>query len=193
MACPPFFVPLTSPPLPTKQKKHVVSELPSFVSDRYLVYFDPQAKYLPNINPGNPGKRIDFVKSKVLSQHFDQFSPYCIFNNDMKNPCKGTLFRLALRTQTQVHSIHVRLPLPLVPLSFFSFAFRCPFGDWGSGHHIPTPNACARHGILAISRFVVHAVAYILSDTVLYCPQKHKKRPNKVNYQSRVIRTMTSI
>ena len=31
------------------------TELPSFISSKYLVMLDPQAKYLPNVNPSNPG------------------------------------------------------------------------------------------------------------------------------------------
>ena len=39
-----------------------LTDLPTFVSDRFVVMFDPQAKHLPNVNPSNPGKMIDFVK-----------------------------------------------------------------------------------------------------------------------------------
>jgi sacsin len=33
-----------------------LTEVPTFVSGPYIVMFDPQARYLPNINPANPGK-----------------------------------------------------------------------------------------------------------------------------------------
>lgn len=32
-----------------------MTDIPSFVSGRYIVYFDPQAKFLPDVNPANPG------------------------------------------------------------------------------------------------------------------------------------------
>ena len=32
------------------------TDLPSFVSDRYLVVLDPQARHLPHVNPSNPGQ-----------------------------------------------------------------------------------------------------------------------------------------
>jgi sacsin len=31
------------------------TDLPSFVSANYLVMLDPQARFLPNVNPSNPG------------------------------------------------------------------------------------------------------------------------------------------
>ena len=31
------------------------TDLPSFVSSNYLVMLDPQARFLPNVNPSNPG------------------------------------------------------------------------------------------------------------------------------------------
>lgn len=78
-----------------------LSELPSFVSSDFLIYFDPQCKYLPNINPGNPGKRINFVKQQILKKFPDQFYPFKMFNNDMASTFKGTIFRLPLRSMTQ--------------------------------------------------------------------------------------------
>eukprot|EP01084_Bolivina_argentea_P207490 353999_1 len=47
-----------------------LSELPSFVSSNYLIYFDPQCKYLKNVNPANPGKKINFVKKKKTKKLF---------------------------------------------------------------------------------------------------------------------------
>ncbi|KAL2612990.1 hypothetical protein R1flu_024682 [Riccia fluitans] len=78
-----------------------LSDLPSFVSGRYVVMFDPHCKFLPRISAANPGKRIDFVSSGVLQRHRDQFSPYCGFGCDMEHPYKGTLFRFPLRTVQQ--------------------------------------------------------------------------------------------
>lgn len=31
------------------------TDLPSFISSKYLVMLDPQARFLPNVNPSNPG------------------------------------------------------------------------------------------------------------------------------------------
>ncbi|KAI5066266.1 hypothetical protein GOP47_0018890 [Adiantum capillus-veneris] len=78
-----------------------LSDLPSFVSGRHIVYFDPHCKFLPNVSAVNPGKRIDFVKSAALSYYKDQFLPYCMFGCDMKTPFQGTLFRFPLRTVSQ--------------------------------------------------------------------------------------------
>ena len=77
-----------------------LTDVPQFVSDRYVVMFDPQAKYLPDINPSNPGKIIDFVKSNkaVRTTYQDQFLPLQSFGCDLQNPFDGTLFRLPLRT-----------------------------------------------------------------------------------------------
>merc|ERR1712129_350406 len=62
----------------------------------------PQCEYLPNMNPGNPGKRINFVKQQqIIKQYPSQFAPFRIFDCDMLNAFEGTLFRLPLRTPTQ--------------------------------------------------------------------------------------------
>ena len=39
-----------------------LTELPAFVSAGKWCSFDPQAKFLPNVNPSNPGKMVDFIK-----------------------------------------------------------------------------------------------------------------------------------
>jgi hypothetical protein len=77
-----------------------LTDVPQFVSDKYVVMFDPQAKFLPDINPANPGKIIDFIKSSgaVNSTYADQFHPLKAFGCDLKTPFNGTLFRLPLRT-----------------------------------------------------------------------------------------------
>lgn len=74
-----------------------LTELPSFISSKYLVYFDPQAKYLPDIKPGNPGKRIDFIKRfKQINKYPNQFNVFKVFNHDFKEEFKG-IFYLFLR------------------------------------------------------------------------------------------------
>ncbi|KAL9266715.1 Sacsin-like protein, partial [Drosera capensis] len=78
-----------------------LTDLPSFVSGKHVVLFDPQSSYLPNISSANPGKRIDFVSSNALSLNEDQFLPYCAFGCDMKKHFNGTLFRFPLRNADQ--------------------------------------------------------------------------------------------
>ncbi|KAG4170211.1 hypothetical protein ERO13_A12G134051v2 [Gossypium hirsutum] len=78
-----------------------LTDLPSFVSGKYVVLFDPQGFYLPNVSTANPGKRIDFVSSSALSIYNDQFLPYRVFGCDMKSSFAGTLFRFPLRNSDQ--------------------------------------------------------------------------------------------
>lgn len=78
-----------------------LTDLPSFVSDKYVVLFDPHGSYLPNVSAANPGKRLDFVSSSAMPLYEDQFKPYCAFGCDMKKPFPGTLFRFPLRTADQ--------------------------------------------------------------------------------------------
>ncbi|KAL7180871.1 hypothetical protein ACSBR1_039850 [Camellia fascicularis] len=78
-----------------------ITDLPSFVSGKYVVMFDPQGVYLPNVTMSNPGKRIEYVTTSALSLYKDQFLPYCAFGCDMKIPFPGTLFRFPLRNADQ--------------------------------------------------------------------------------------------
>lgn len=78
-----------------------LTELPSFVSGKYVVMFDPQGIYLPKVSAANPGKRIDFIRCSAISQYRDQFLPYCAFDCDMESSFDGTLFRLPLRNADQ--------------------------------------------------------------------------------------------
>jgi sacsin len=78
-----------------------LTDLPSFVSGKYVVLFDPQSFYLPKVSAANPGKRIDYVSSSAISLYKDQFFPYCAFGCDMKLPFAGTLFRFPLRNADQ--------------------------------------------------------------------------------------------
>lgn len=78
------------------------TELPSFISDHFLVMLDPSAKYLPNVNPNNPGKIVDWLKDKhLVNQLEDQFRPYQMPDLNWSKSFPGTLFRLPLRTQAQ--------------------------------------------------------------------------------------------
>lgn len=78
-----------------------LTDLPSFASGKYVVFFDPQGAYLPHISAANPGKRINFVSSSAISAYKDQFLPYCAFGCDMKSSFAGTLFRFPLRNADQ--------------------------------------------------------------------------------------------
>ncbi|KAK9274779.1 hypothetical protein L1049_022031 [Liquidambar formosana] len=81
-----------------------LTDLPSFVSGKYVVLFDPQGVYLPKVSTANPGKRIEYVSSSAISLYKDQFFPYCAFGCDMKSPFPGTLFRFPLRNADQAAS-----------------------------------------------------------------------------------------
>ncbi|KAM3391279.1 hypothetical protein ACQJBY_012755 [Aegilops geniculata] len=81
-----------------------LTDLPSFVSGKYVVMFDPQGAYLPNVSAANPGKRIDYVSSTALTLYGDQLSPYRAFGCDMKALFQGTLFRFPLRNAEQASS-----------------------------------------------------------------------------------------
>lgn len=81
-----------------------LTDLPSFVSGKYVVMFDPQGAYLPNVSAANPGKRIDYVTSTAVTLYSDQLSPYRAFGCDMKAPFQGTLFRFPLRNAEQASS-----------------------------------------------------------------------------------------
>src|SRR3546814_19134902 len=60
-------------------------DLPSFVSSKFLVMFDPQARFLPNVNPSNPGKMVNFVdNSSVVDTLSDQFAPFRAFGCDFR-------------------------------------------------------------------------------------------------------------
>ncbi|CAM9522156.1 unnamed protein product [Phaeothamnion confervicola] len=79
-----------------------LSELPSFVSGHKWCCFDPQAQFLPNVNPSNPGKMVDFLEHKAVIEQFpDQFSPLMAFGCDFRAPYGATLFRFPLRTSAQ--------------------------------------------------------------------------------------------
>ena len=44
------------------------TDLPSFVSQKQLVMLDPQARFLPNVNPSNPGKMVDWHSNPEIVQ-----------------------------------------------------------------------------------------------------------------------------
>lgn len=84
------------------------TELPSFISDRYLVMLDPQARFLPNVNPSNPGKIVNWVDNRaIFNAYADQFVPYSTPGMNWSKPFQGTLFRLPLRTAEQAQSSYL--------------------------------------------------------------------------------------
>ncbi|CAM9577819.1 unnamed protein product [Choristocarpus tenellus] len=79
-----------------------LTELPAFVSASRWCSFDPQAAFLPNVNPANPGKMVEFLKYPEIIERFpDQFSPLYAFGCDLRSEFAGTLFRFPLRTPAQ--------------------------------------------------------------------------------------------
>ncbi|CAN0428881.1 unnamed protein product, partial [Discosporangium mesarthrocarpum] len=82
-----------------------LTELPSFVSAGRWCSFDPQAAFLPNVNPANPGKMVEFLKHPDTIERFpDQFGPLHAFGCDFRSHYPGTLFRFPLRTPAQASS-----------------------------------------------------------------------------------------
>ena len=88
-----------------------LTDVPSFVSGKNFVIFDPHTTFLGKALPGNsPGIRIDLQKMKnlkMMKRLNNQFMPFqdvfgCDLSVSQKQPFfRGTLFRLPLRTQTQ--------------------------------------------------------------------------------------------
>ncbi|KAI6646906.1 Sacsin-like [Oopsacas minuta] len=78
-----------------------LTDLPSFVSGRYIHMLDPNRKFLHRSNP--PGIQVDFVLNNTETFEFrDQFSVFNLklFGCDVfdPEPFNGTLFRLPFRT-----------------------------------------------------------------------------------------------
>lgn len=83
-----------------------VTELPTFASGSKVVFLDPQARFVPKVDPTNPGKMIDvFEDSGLISQFADQFAGFDgAFGWSRSRSFKGTLFRLPLRTTKQAET-----------------------------------------------------------------------------------------
>lgn len=47
-----------------------LTDLPAFVSAGKWCTFDPQAAFLPSVNPANPGKMVDFLKNPETVQRY---------------------------------------------------------------------------------------------------------------------------
>jgi hypothetical protein len=79
-----------------------VTDVPSFVSDSKIVFFDPHCRIDPSITVANPGCLLDFVENPPdASLHADQYSPFLVFGNTFKKRYDGTIFRLPIRTAEQ--------------------------------------------------------------------------------------------
>lgn len=74
------------------------TDVPSFVSGDYLVYFDPHAVNLPGTSLAQPGLKISATSGRLLLQFPDQFSPFLFFGCSLASHFEGTLFRFPLRS-----------------------------------------------------------------------------------------------
>jgi hypothetical protein len=78
-----------------------LTDLPSFVSGRYISFLDPSAKFLPTQGypPKKPrGTRIDFIEKDFKKTFPAQCFPYEALGCDFSKEFEGTLFRFPLRT-----------------------------------------------------------------------------------------------
>ncbi|XP_052814238.1 sacsin-like [Mya arenaria] len=82
-----------------------LTDVPSFVSGRNMVIFDPHERYLDESNP-KKGIKIPLSKRTLVKRHVDQFMPFeglfgCSIVGESFTSFEGTLFRLQLRTAVQ--------------------------------------------------------------------------------------------
>ena len=76
-----------------------ITDIPSFVSHKYLYIFDPTLTYLKDEikNPARPGKKVTF-NSKFISKS-KQLAPYVgLFGFNPQNDYEGTMFRFPFRS-----------------------------------------------------------------------------------------------
>ena len=82
-----------------------LTDVPMFVSGTKVVMFDPQASFVPGINPANPGKMVDCSREngrKLVQSLPHVFEPLRVFGCKLEGEdFNGTTFRFALRTETQ--------------------------------------------------------------------------------------------
>ncbi len=69
-----------------------------FISGRTFAILDPQQKYARARVDVSPGRRYDFIASKLCDEYPDQMKPFCIFDQSLQQEFNGTLFRFPLRT-----------------------------------------------------------------------------------------------
>ncbi|WAR11126.1 SACS-like protein [Mya arenaria] len=82
-----------------------LTDVPSFVSGRNMVIFDPHERYLDESDP-KKGIKIPLSKRTLVKRHVDQFMPFeglfgCSIVGESFTSFEGTLFRLQLRTAVQ--------------------------------------------------------------------------------------------
>jgi len=82
-----------------------LTDVPMFASGSKIVMFDPQASFVPGINPANPGKMIDCAHEngrKLVQSLPKVFDPLRVFGCRLSGEdYDGTIFRFALRTESQ--------------------------------------------------------------------------------------------
>ena len=61
-----------------------VTDLPGFVSRKYLVLLDPHCAHMPNASRTEPGKMLNFTKPGMKAQYADQLAPFELFGNTME-------------------------------------------------------------------------------------------------------------
>ena len=88
-----------------------LTDVPSFLSRKYLTIFDPHAKYIgERVGLNEPGMQIDVVKEEDgVEIYEDQFAPYnglfgCDLHNLDEDGFNGTLFRFPLRMEQSPYS-----------------------------------------------------------------------------------------
>ncbi|KAG6960056.1 hypothetical protein JG687_00008430 [Phytophthora cactorum] len=85
------------------------TDLPSIVSAKSIVMFDPHATHLPGISAVNPGIKIRFANASIVKQFPDQFAPFKgVFGCDLEHHYKGTLFRFPLRDSSLAESSEIK-------------------------------------------------------------------------------------
>lgn len=91
-----------------------ITDVPSFVSRRFVVIFDPHTTHLgPDHiqDPSKPGVKIDFVAQPVAKHFRDQFFPYKgVFGCNLESDSEfsGTLFRFPFRTLEQAQKSEIK-------------------------------------------------------------------------------------
>ena len=76
-----------------------ITDIPSFISNRYLYIFDPTLTYLKKEihNPAKPGKKVIFSSKFIRSSQ--QMAPYTsLFGFNSEETYAGTMFRFPFRT-----------------------------------------------------------------------------------------------
>ena len=93
-----------------------LTDVPSFVSDKYWVVLDPQRKYFPGLASPltQPGMRVEPMKedAEKVSDQFSTFSANVVKNltkSPLDSPVNGTMFRFPLRTEKQAATSETKI------------------------------------------------------------------------------------